>query len=251
MTFLELLEQSSPADALQHMTHRFAANHHFFKEHLPDLGALLDQPTERYELSISPSGINLRNKSTKQEVYPVENGRSLMFDLAKTQANKPMINPLWKRHTNRNGLIRQQEEGFPVTARGVNTLIDLFMADPDFDHKQLDFAGDRHLPTLTLLGLLSGACLEALMENYERFHGILIYEPDPDFFILSCYFADYARVYQKTNEDSCFLIVRGVLDHTVAKRFFSNRLITNCFLRLELTQYDHPHLVDGQHWITP
>lgn len=246
MDLITLLETGSPEEQLAFFRRRFQANLEFFAQAIPDFVPLLKEPPRRYRLAPTPVGPNLFHMESGEPVYPFEEGRSRMVEICRGMAHNPAANPAWTPCTNETRLRPLNDQEFPLTARLCNTVLGNALEDPDFDGKTLHFGGQGFLPTVTLLGLLSGLQLELLRRQFGHIHSLLVYEPEPDFFKASCQLVDYPALFAQTPEHSCHLFIRGHLPTGGIRKFFDRHLITNSYLRLEQKAYDDPRLEDGQ-----
>lgn len=245
MTFLDRLESVPPNDAVALLSDRFVQNKNFFSERLPNLAVFLNRKTKDYELSISASGINIQNVHNKEYIYPVREGKSLIFDASKDISSNPSTSPIWHRHINNNVIGEESTERVPVTGDIVNKIVRRVSKDPDFKKKKIHFSGKKQLPATVFLGISAGLHIEYILEKYETLHSVLIYEPNVDLFILSCYFIDYAKLYEKTSEFSCYIVVSGFIPVNAVKDFFASRLITNSFIRFEYYGYRDRYIEDA------
>lgn len=245
MGFLAQLEGADPQGAARLLLARWEANRLFFEEHLPLLAKLFQTPTQRYELSIDAAGVNLRHKATREPVYPIDaSGRSTLFQAARDWAFNPPHNPKWQPRNAQTGPDREDEQAFEITAWGINQIVDRLKKDPDYRPGMLHYDGKNQLPAIVSYGLLSGAHLTLLDEAGLLNNGVLIYEPEPDFLLLSAYFVDYAKLLAPDREN--LLVVKGHLNPLWLRRFFSARLISRGFIRLETVLYEHPAFYDAQ-----
>lgn len=244
MGFIAALEQADLKSAAALLLNRWEQNRRFFQVHLPDLAALFETPTQTYELSLGEAGVNLRHKQTLQPLYPIgADGKSTLFAAGRALAFDPPRNPRWKLQNAQGGLRREDENAFEITARGLNALADLLESDSEFQPGTLHYDGTRQLPPLVSYGLLSGVHLALLQEAGLLENGVIVFEPEPDFFVLSAYFVDYAELMRPEREN--LLIVKGHPDPLWIRRFFSQRVIVRGFIRLECALYDHPAFADA------
>lgn len=246
MEFLAQLEAAADIQtATELLLRRWENNRRFFQDKLPDLGRLFDSPAKNYELHYDSSGWNLRHKQSGALLYPAaQGGRSALFDAARALAFDPPRNPHWKLVSAQEGLRNEDEAAFEFSAAGINRLNQLLQADADFKAGAVHFEGADQLPVCICYGLLSGAHLACLESGELLRNGLLIYEPEPDFFLLSAYFVDYERL--MAPDRGTLLVVGGHLEPLWLRRFFSERLITRGFVRLELPLYDHPAFEDAK-----
>ncbi len=227
------LESAPPQAALDFLLKRWSANHRFFKRHHPKLAALFDRPTREYELSLSAAGINLCHKATGQMVYPVSQGRSMLIQTARVLAQKPLESPHYQTIATQSALTAQDSTQHPITAPAINTLLEAL--EPAHYHPgQLFMDSGLSLPPLVVYGLLSGLGLQLLLEEGFTPSGVLIIEPNCDFFLLSAYFIDYGALSRWGLE----LSIGETISQAQAAGFFAQSLISRSFVRLEQQNYE-------------
>ncbi|EDM23015.1 6-hydroxymethylpterin diphosphokinase MptE-like protein [Caminibacter mediatlanticus] len=201
----------------------FEKNIRFFYENLPHYYNLIASIKSR-NFKIQNNNIFLHNKPIyKNDIYTD----------SKIIASNPINNPLWKRHF----FIKPKkwnEKEFYITGEIINS----FLSSNDKYYFDNDF-----LPTTMIFGLLSGKHLDLIREKYNL-QSIFIYEPNPEFFAISLYFVDYAKLYQKYN-DRLFLWIGGEIDYFAIEKFFYERIITSSFLNIYYKAYNHPLLDDA------
>jgi len=201
----------------------FEKNLKFFYENLPKYYQLITSIKKRNFL-IKNDNLYFNNTP----VYP----NSISTD-SKAIATSPLTNPLWKKEF----FIKPQkwdEKKFYKTGKIINSFIqekENYAFDSDF------------LPTTMLFGLLSGAHLEILQNNYY-FQSLFIYEPNPEFFAISLYFVDYEKLYKKLDK-RLFLWIGGEIDYFAIEKFFYERIVTSSFLNIYYKAYNHPLIDDA------
>ncbi|MCV6607345.1 MAG: DUF115 domain-containing protein [Campylobacterales bacterium] len=245
MNFLDKLENAQPKEAVALLSERFSQNKLFFQKNLPNLVQFLDTPTKKYDLNISSAGINIQNKENGEFVYPVIDGQSTIFSASKELAESPAYNSTWHRFANNNIIDEEDIDRVPITGDIVNKIIRRIKEDEDFKEGKLQFSGYKQLPATLFLGISGGLHVEYLLHKYEILHSVLLYEPDTDLFTLSCYFLDYSLLYEKTNEFSCYVVVKGFIPNDVVKDFYASRLISNTFIRFEHYAYRDKYIDDA------
>ena len=216
------------------MNELFAKNINFFYKEIPEFYKLITSiKTRRFKI-VNDNGYNIYDTQTNTFFYPVENGKHLMEDISKLYANNPFNNHLWQKYFLTRYLPEYDEEILPITSKICNQIIN--EAQQTENYTEEDFYFDKKfLYTTTIFGLGAGLHLEYLTQDYD-FQSLFVYEPNVEFFAISCYFVDYERIYDKLG-DRFYLFIRGHIDNKVLKRFYDTRIVTSNFLRLEFTTY--------------
>jgi len=242
--FLTTLSSATPKVALELLQSRFAKNHHFFKTHRPQLLPLIERKSERYHLHIANEGLNIVTNDQKF-IFPIRDGKSTLFEASKAMVSAPDHNPNITIHFNQTGLHTIHHETLPLTQKAMNTLSEGFLNDTSYNPNGVHL-GERFLPTTTMLGLLSGLQLEYFLHLYPESHALLIYEPEPDFFLISCFFVDWEALFEHFGNDKLFLIVTGHLSFEIVKGFYAAHLLSHNYIRVEMQNYDHPLFKDAK-----
>ena len=162
-------------------------------------------------------------------VYP----NSISED-SKILAHNPINNNLYKKHfTFINPPL--WENKFYITGKIVNKLIDKFNKLP----RTKGFYFEKNfLPATVIYGMLAGKHIDLLIQIYE-FQSLLIYEPNPEFFLISLNYIDLEKIYNKLGE-RFFIQISGKLSPEIIQKFLNERVITSTFIQLELKSYNHP-----------
>jgi len=162
-------------------------------------------------------------------VYP----NSISED-SKILAHNPINNNLYKKHfTFINPPL--WENKFYITGKIVNKLIDKFNKLP----RTKGFYFEKNfLPATVIYGMLAGKHIDLLIQIYE-FQSLLIYEPNPEFFLISLNYIDLEKIYNKLGE-RFFIQISGKLSPEIIQKFLNERVITSTFMQLELKSYNHP-----------
>ena len=84
--------------------------------------------------------------------------------------------------------------------------------------------------------------MQFLLERGYFFHSLLLFEEDIDLFRISLYFVDYPLLFKSVSNRSCYLFVKDLLHKEFVQNYFTQRRITNNFLRLKLQLYDSPKI---------
>ena len=224
------------------MNKLFAKNMNYFYKNIPGFYNLIKNiKTRRFKI-ITENGFNIYDTETKTYFYPFENGKHLMQQVSELYANNPMKNDLWYKYFLFKDLPHYDESKLKITSKICNEIVSYTKQTENFTN---DYYYDRQfLYTTTIFGLGSGLHLEYLTQKYE-FQSLFVYEPEPEFFAISCYFVDYERIYEKLG-DRFYLFIKGNIDTKVLKRFYDTRIVTSNFLRLEFTTYDSPHIQNAK-----
>ncbi|MDR0665728.1 MAG: DUF115 domain-containing protein [Helicobacteraceae bacterium] len=201
---------------------RFAANERFFAA--TKLAKYLRKPNERLTLHISQEGFNV--KEGDRLLYPEG-----IFERARKLALNPLANPDYKPIVIQD-FSNARTDTNAVTADGINEILRLARADSDFTADQAHFDDSAPLPPIAFYGVGDGTHIALLDEGDRLSNGAIIYESDPEWFVISCYFLDYSRFLDpaKTN----LLIVGGKMRAELARSFFAVDRFSRGFVRLEL-----------------
>jgi len=214
------------------MQELFAKNLQYFYNNIPLFYNLIKNlKTRRFQIKNN----NIFDTHTNTFFYPMENNKSLMYDINKLYANNPMQNDLWKKYFLTKDLPYYDEDILPITSKICNKIINTAKNSKYFNTDGY-YYDKNFLYTTTIFGLGSGLHLEYLTQNYD-FQSLFVYEPEPEFFAISCYFVDYERIYN-TLGDKFYLFIKGNIDTKVLKRFYDTRIVSSNFLRLEFTTYE-------------
>jgi hypothetical protein len=214
------------------MQNLFKKNLEFFYRYIP----------KYYELIIN---LKERNYTIKNNNIYDKNGNALypngISKDSETIATYPTNNPLWEKNFFYVHPVRW-EKNFYVTGKIINDLIDTAKKQKNYFE---GFYFDKDfLPTTALFGLLAGKHLDLLVDKFE-FQSLFVYEPNPEFFAISCYFVDYEKIYSKL-KDRFFLWIKGHIDYFAIEKFYYERKITSSFLTLTYTAYEHPLISDAK-----
>jgi len=224
------------------MNQLFAKNMKYFYENIPDFYNLIKNiKTRRFKI-ITQNGFNIYDNETKTYFYPVENSKHLMENVSELYANNPMKNDLWNKFFLMKNLPYYDETKLKVTSKICNKIVEFTKKTEDFTN---DYYYDKHfLYTTTIFGIGSGLHIEYLTQKYD-FQSLFIYEPEPEFFAISCYFVDWERIYEKLG-DRFYLFIKGNIDTKILKKFYDTRIVTSNFLRLEFTTYNSPKIENAK-----
>ncbi|RDU59719.1 motility associated factor glycosyltransferase family protein [Helicobacter marmotae] len=223
---------------------RYALNMEFFASLNAKLSNELNAPIKQYNLYLHEDHLNIIDVHSKVFVYPTQKRDNAtshsMYERNLALSENPLNNPAYRIYTNHLALHKLDEKTLPLTASACNPMIDMLFRD---------FQGSNHmslppyfLPNVTLFGLLGGMFLQFLLEKGYRFHSLLLFEEDIDLFRISLYFIDYPLLFERVSERSCYLFVKDILHREFVQNYFTQRRITNNFIRLELCLYDSPKL---------
>ena len=210
----------------------FAKNLNYFYHNIPQFYELIKNiKTRRFQIKND----NIYDTESNTYFYPVENNKSLMYEINKLYANNPMKNDLWTKYFLSKELPYYDEKILPITSKICNKIIDIAKNSESFNNDGY-YYDKQFLYTTTIFGLGSGLHLEYLTQKY-KFQSLFVYEPEPEFFAISCYFVDYERIYE-TLKDKFYLFIKGHIDTKILKRFYDTRTVSSNFLRLEFITYN-------------
>ena len=213
------------------MQQLFEKNIKFLYQNLPHYYKLI---TSIKKSNFEIKDNNIFDINSNSPVYP----NSIEED-SKILAFNPINNNLYKKHfTFINPSI--WENKFYITGKIVNKLIKKASILPTTNgfYFEKDF-----LPATVIYGILSGKHIDLLVENYE-FQSLLIYEPNPEFFLISLYFMDLEKIYSKLDE-RFFIQIGGKLSAEIIQKFLNERIVTSSFMHLRLKSYNHPLIEDA------
>ena len=209
----------------------FAKNLNYFYHNIPQFYELIKNiKTRRFQIKND----NIYDTESNTYFYPVENNKSLMYEINKLYANNPMKNDLWTKYFLSKELPYYDEKILPITSKICNKIIDIAKNSESFNNDGY-YYDKQFLYTTTIFGLGSGLHLEYLTQKY-KFQSLFVYEPEPEFFAISCYFVDYERIYE-TLKDKFYLFIKGHIDTKILKKFYDTRTVSSNFLRLEFITY--------------
>lgn len=244
-TSLRAICQSGALHLLESYTaKRYALNMNFFASINPKLFEELKSPPAQYNVYCNGEDLNIIDVHTKNFVYPTrKKGKNLKHTMIEQNfalSSNPLNNSAYTLHTNRLALHKLDEEKLPLTAGICNPMIDMMLNE--FGGANRFHLPSHFLPNMTLFGLLGGMFLQFLIEQGYYFHSLLLFEEHIDFFRISLYFVDYPLLFERVSERSCYVFVKDLLHKEFVQNYFTQRRITNNFLRLELCLYDSPKL---------
>ncbi len=220
------------------MQQLFSKNLKYFYENIPQYYQLIKNiKTRRFQI-ITQNGLNIYDTQTKTYFYPTKNNKHLMQETNQTYANNPMKNHLWKKYFLTKDLPYYDETLLPITSKICNKIANFTKQTKNFTN---DYYYDKNfLYTTTIFGIGSGLHIKYLTDKYD-FQSLFIYEPEPEFFAISCYFVDWEKIYEKY-KNKVFLFIKGNIDTKVLKYFYDNKVVTSNFLRLEFVTYKSPKI---------
>ncbi len=214
------------------MQQLFEKNLIFLYKNLPHYYNLITSIKKRnYEIKND----NIFETDSNLAIYP----NSISED-SEIFAFNPINNNLYKK---RFTFINPQkwEKTFYITGKIVNKLIDKFSKLP---HIKGFYFEKNFLPATIIYGMLAGKHIDILIEKYE-FQSLLIYEPNPEFFLISLNYIDLEKIYSKLGE-RFFIQIGGKLSAEVIQKFLNERIVTSSFIQLELKSYNHPLIEDAK-----
>ncbi|MDR0746910.1 MAG: DUF115 domain-containing protein [Helicobacteraceae bacterium] len=226
MGIFERLWNATPREALKITLERFAQNRRFFAG--SPLERFFAQPNKRLLICIGGEGIN------------VKEGDRLLYDSLLAHAQALSSDPLKSFQAVRIANLEAADNpNSPYTTEGIAAITQMARRDRDFTEESVHFDTTSPLPVVVFYGVQNGLFIEMLQERLKN--GAILYESDPEWFIVSCYFLDYERLLKRS-----VLIVSGRVDEREIVRFFAANMIANSFLRLELTLSDDPLTRDAK-----
>ncbi|WP_053940604.1 motility associated factor glycosyltransferase family protein [Helicobacter ailurogastricus] len=207
----------------------FENNLKFFQARLPKLYAKLLTPPTLYNLLSNEGGVNVLNLTDHSLLFPCIEGQHQMLNLAKEWAQSPLNNPKWRLDDNDITPLNPLES-LPLTNEGCQALLSL---SPNTTTYRL---GANFYPPTIFYGLAGGLCLALLLEQGAFFHALYLCEEHPDLWRISCYFVDYARLFEATPPSACVLSL-GQMPSALLQNIFLTKKITHSFLHLEFDPY--------------
>jgi len=214
------------------MQKMFEKNIKFLYKNLPHYYNLIASIKKRnFELKNN----NIFDINSNSFIYP----NSIQKD-SEFLALNPINNNLYKKHFTFINPTKW-ENNFYITGKIINKLINKASHIPHI--KGFYFEKD-FLPATIIYGILSGKHIDILINKYE-FQSLLIYEPNPEFFLISLYFMDLEKIYSKLDE-RFFIQIGGKLSPEIIQKFLNERIVTSSFMQLELTTYNHPLIDDAK-----
>jgi len=220
----------------------FAKNMKYFYNNIPDYYELIKNIKTRKFKIINNNGFNIFDTQTNTYFYPIENNKHLMKEVSELYASSPMKNQLWQKFFLAKDLPYYDENILPITSKICNKIIKTTKQTKDFTN---DYYYDNNfLYTTTIFGIGAGLHIKYLLQKYD-FQSLFIYEPEPEFFAISCYFVDWQEAFEKL-DDRLYLFVKGDIDSKILKRFYDSRIVTANFLRLEFTTYNSSKIEEAK-----
>jgi len=224
------------------MNKLFSKNLQYFYNEIPQYYELIKNiKTRRFKI-INDNGLNILDTETNEYFYPVENGHHLMQEISELYTNRPMKNDLWDKYFLTKDLYEYDDSFLKITSPIVNKIIEIAKNSKDFTDGY--YYDKKFLYTTSIFGIGSGLHIQYLIENYD-FQLLFIYEPEPEFFAISCYFIDWQKAFEKL-EDRLYLFIKGNIDTKILKRFYDSHVVTSNFLRLEFTTYNSPKIEEAK-----
>jgi len=220
------------------MNNLFAKNMKYFYENIPHFYELIKNIKTRNFQIIDENGLNIYDTKNKTFFYPVENDKHLMKEVSEVYASSPIKNDLWDKYFLVKNLPYYDEEILPITSKICNKIIEISKNSEKYTDGY--YYDKEFLYTTTIFGIGSGLHIEYLTQKYD-FQALFIYEPEPEFFAISCYFVDWQRIYEKLG-NKFYLFIKGHINTKLLKRFYDSYIVTSNFLRLEFTTYNSPKI---------
>ncbi len=239
MQLLQLLEKRDFKALESFLSECFAKNLNFFSRTSPALFETLKKESIDYSLVCNHKGVNLINLHNKSLLYPEMDGYYTMADLHRELAEAPLNNPRWNLHGNEIILSPLDERKMPLTGGAINKMIENLQVQPADRQFHL---GQKFLPSSAIYGLFGGIFLEILRQSGVFFHALFIFEEHVDFFRISCYFVDYAALFDQVSAHALYLFVKEIIDERLLRQFFAARKVSANLMLLELQMYQSQKL---------
>ncbi|WP_084340081.1 6-hydroxymethylpterin diphosphokinase MptE-like protein [Helicobacter pametensis] len=246
MKLIDLLERGEPSLIQETLQKRFSSNLSFFSSLNPKLYEQLILPPKQYNLFFDQHGLNLIHLQNKSLVYPKIQDVHTLIQTHKDLANSPLQNPKWSISHNNLYLQKMDENTFPITGQAINQMINSLDQLGGVAHFHLP---SFFLPSTCIYGALGGLFVQFLLEEGMFFHSLLWFEEEMDFFRISCFFVDFALLFERCSKRSCYLFVQDLIHRHLIKSYFQSHKITNNFLNLELSLYSSPKIQSAKQLI--
>ncbi|NPA55031.1 MAG: motility associated factor glycosyltransferase family protein [Epsilonproteobacteria bacterium] len=218
----------------------FEKNIKYFYEHIPSYYQLITSiKTRRFVIKNN----NIYDTHTNSYFYPTQNGQSLMEQVSELYANNPMKNNLWHKLFLLKHLPSYDEKILPITSKICNEIVQVAKDSPSYVHDSYIFQ-PKFLHTVSIFGIGSGLHIQKLTQKY-KFQSLFVYEPEPEFFAISCYFVDWQQIFEEL-DDRFYLFVKGHIDTKVLKSFYDTRTITSNFLRVSFSTYESDKIKEAR-----
>lgn len=239
-TLLHIAQSGDLSQLNTYITKRYAINMDFFSTLNPKLYNEIQTKPSQYTLYCKDNNLNIIDIQNNTFVYPVENAKHTMIEQNLSLSKNPLNNPAFSLYTNHLALHKLDSQKIPLTAHICNPMIELMQNE--FSGSNRFHLPNNFLPSSTFFGLLGGMFLQFLLEKGYFFHSLLLFEEDIDLFRISLYFVNYPLLFESVSDRSCYLFVKDLLHKEFVQNYFTQRRITNNFLRLELQLYDSPKI---------
>jgi hypothetical protein len=236
MDLLKTLENGSGRQISEALQKRFAQNKLFFQKKDATLFDAMQKKASSFAITLDDGGVNIINIKNGELVYPCEDGRHQFLSASKKIAEDPYTHTSWEVRKN-DVDVYEINDKYRVTGRYDQRVKELMFANRDYIPDVFHLP-TRFLPSISFFGLGGGLFIEYLLQNYDRYASLFIYEPEVDFFVVSCYFVNYERLYAAGIFENVYICVGTELSGALAKEFFSSQKITAGFIRMELTLYE-------------
>lgn len=254
MTILDLLNKTNSHDRPAVITEVYEKNRAFFKAHYPQLDQLIETVDCPYHFDITDSFINIIHTPMAKVAHPVD-----LFEFASKLGevnhngwqNLVNFQPSFIRNSPDHQICldkfdKSLKANFPSIAEKLDsgkTLIKTTGAEYSV------------LPPVAFVGIFHGLHIDKILDKVE-IPKILLIEPDPLRFEVSCYFLDYQKIHERFGSLPLIIgtdITKGSFESFHSATQVSTRLWYRC-----LPGYDdnnigeiieqlrvHQHVLDG------
>lgn len=222
-----LLLQKSVGERAKYFNATFSKNKKFFRKESQELFDLLvSEQADNYEIELTEQFFNIKDLSTNQYLHQRDKLESECRDIEKLINNN--CNDFINENTNvLNDISSFTYQTFISYERMV---LKQYKIGPVGLKSSVNPLKPLYAPVAICLGISPGLLMLEYLSKISHSH-ILIYEPDPLLFILSCYFVDYSWI--KSNFKKYYLAVGpNSLDHCLSSLFNSSHYAPLCWTRV-------------------
>ncbi|GHV04532.1 hypothetical protein AGMMS50229_06150 [Campylobacterota bacterium] len=227
--FFDRITAADPSEAFAALADRYAKNERFFAGGA--LGKFFGK-NSRLKLQLLDRAIVIT-----QGDRVLQNWQSIASEAVAISQN-PFANPRYELVPIAS-LAAVEAKNLPITTSGVNEIVQLASGDRDFVAESINFDRTSPLPPTIFYGTGAGLGFDLLSDRLDG--AAIIYENDPDWFLISCHFVDYERFLTPKRA----LIVSGKIEPNLVREFLFANLLTNSFARFEVRLSDHPLMADA------
>lgn len=223
---INALRNATSQERIEYFEVMFQKNLNFFKTESPMLfGMLKSSSQDTFEINLTETFFDIIDSKTKQAIHPIG-----MLDNYAEQLGQ-WINLAWVDLLNFKVSISQFEDSIHnKCCRAIEAkTLGKFPGLPNVNQtKKINLKLDsdenvRYAPAVAFIGMSHGLHIIEYLRKTKHSH-VLLYEPDPEKFVLSCYFLDYQSI-----KDSCKKYFLGVGENNfsvVAKLLLQDKQIS-------------------------